>query len=133
MWEHAELLHHVVAPEDVGVRRSGLHRRLAGVEGHILRLILVDAVVAVGHAIHVEADDFTAVGDDIGLITDDGGRGADADVFPVADFAGAEFGNDELPEEFAGFFVENHQVAAVADLFGIAGGFIVGADEDLAA
>src|SRR5208282_2867371 len=49
------------------------------------------------------------------------------------DFAGGKFGNDQLPEEFAGFFVETHQDAAVALMLRVARIFVVGANENFSA
>ena len=91
------------------------------------------AGVAVGKAFDVEADHVTAVGDDVATVALDEDGGANADVFPVGDFAGAELGDDELPEEFAGLFVEAHEHAAVTDLLGVAWRLVVGADKDAAA
>ena len=90
------------------------------------------ALIAVGLAFDVEADDLAAIGNDVAAVAFDGRRGADADVFPVADLTGAELGDDELPEEFAGLFVEAHEHATVARLFGIAGALVIGADVDAA-
>ena len=131
MGEYAEFLAHIINPEDIRMfiaEDDGFH----GIGGHVFRLVLEYSVVAVGHAIHVEADDFTAVGDDISLIAGDGGRGAEADEFPVADLAGTELRDDQLPEEIAGFLIEAQQVPTVAGLAGIARRFVIRADEDLA-
>src|SRR5207253_556244 len=56
-----------------------------------------------------------------------------AKTLPVVHFARGEFGDDQLPEEHAGLFVEAKQDAAVALVLWIARVLIVRADEDLAA
>ena len=92
--------------------------RFAAVEqdifDHVFGFVLERAVVAVGHAVDIEAKHFATAGDEINAIAFDGRRGKQAEIFPIIDFAGGEFGDDELPEEFAGLFVEAHEDAAVA-------------------
>lgn len=119
MRENAELGANIADPEDVGAFGSDFGG-LAIVQGEF-SFVHERTLIAVGLTLDVEADDFAAIGDDVAAVTFDGWRGADADVFPVADFTGAELGDDELPEEFAGLFVEAHEHATVARLFGIAG------------
>ena len=128
--EDVELFAHVVAPDHVGVFVINLDRWLAfaGVVGPFV----VQALVAVGHAVEVEANDLAEVGHDVDAVANDGGRRAHPQEFPVADLACAEFVQAELPDEIAGLFVEAVEDGSVAGVFFIAGRLVVGADEDLA-
>ena len=129
--ENPEVVADVGDPEDVGALVG--HGDGFAVDGGELRLVHIGPLVAVGLALDVKADDLAAIGNDVAAVALDGDGGAEADIFPVADLAGADLRDDELPEERAGLFVETHEDAAVADLGGIAGGFVVGTDEDAAA
>ncbi len=127
---------HVKDPQDVGILRPDLgnHRRFAGRDvlvGEKHCFILEGAIVAVRHAVNVEADHFATIGDDPEAVFLDGGRGANPDVFPVAHLAGPELGHRELPEEAPGFLVEAHENALVTDDILVPRRLVVGADEDL--
>ena len=133
--EDAELFVHVIHPEDVGVGFAG------GDGGGVFAVFVerghegvffLHALIAVAEALHVKADDLAAIAGDVSFVADDGGAGADAEVFPVVHFAGAHLRGDELPLKFAGVFVEDHHDAAVAGVLFIAGRFVVRADIDLA-
>src|SRR5207249_2228590 len=65
--EDAQFVHHVIDPDDIGVLRPCLGLGFAGADD-VLRFVHVGAVVAVGHAFGVQADDFTAAGDQIDAI-----------------------------------------------------------------
>src|SRR5436190_10474050 len=132
MREDSEFVHHVILPNNVCVFGAGLNFGFAGTDV-ILAFVFERPVVAIGKSVHIEANDFAAAGDAINAIAFNGGRREQTEIFPVVDFAGGEFGNDQLPDEFAGFFVKNHQDAAVAGMFGIARSIVVGADENFAA
>ena len=141
--EHAHLIHHVIDPDDVAVLCAGFDGRgfafggFAAIQQHIFddvfRLVLERAVVAVGHAVHVETHHFTPAGDDINAVAFDGGGREDAEAFPIVDLAGGELGHNLLPEERAGLFIEAHENAAVALVPFVARRFVVGADENFAA
>ena len=60
--EDAQFLAHVVDPEDIGIGGADLDRWLLGA-GHVLSFLL-HSLVAIGVAFDIEAEDFTAVGDD---------------------------------------------------------------------
>ena len=107
MREDAQFIHHVVPPDDVGVVRADFGHGIAGA-GDILRFVHERAVVAVGHALGVQADDFATAGHEINAVAFDARRGEQAEIFPVIDFAGGELGHDQLPEKFAGLFIETH-------------------------
>jgi hypothetical protein len=133
--EDAEFFVHVVNPEDVRIGVAGGDR--GGVfavfveRGHE-GVFFLHALVAIAEAFHIHADDLAAVAGDVGFVADDGGAGADAEVFPVVDLAGAHLRGDELPFELAGVFIEDHDDAAVAGVLVVTGGFVVRADIDLA-
>ena len=75
-----------------------------------------------------EAEDFAAIVDQIDAVALDGNGRGDAALGPVVvDVLGA-LGDDELPEEGAGLFVEAHQDAAVALLRRVARVTVVRAD-----
>ena len=112
--------------------RTDFRLRFSGAND-VLGFIHEWAVIAVGQAFGVQADDFAPAGDEINAIAFDAGRGEQAKTFPVVHFARGEFGDDQLPEEHAGLFVEAKQDAAVALMLWIARVLIVRADEDLAA
>ncbi len=109
----AQFVHHVVPPDDVGVVRADFGGGIARA-GDVLGLVHEGALVAVGHALGVQAHDLATAGDEINAVALDARRGEQAQVFPIVDLAGGQFGNDQLPEERAGFFIETHQDAAVA-------------------
>lgn len=129
--EDAQLGADVGDPENVGV----LFRRRERLVPHRgeLRLVHERPLVAVGEPLDVEADQLAAVGNDVTAVAVDRGRRAEADEFPVADLAGADLRDDELPEEIARLLVEDHEHAAITGLGGVARGFVVGADVDAAA
>ena len=106
--------------------------RFAGADD-ILRFIFELAVVAIGQSIHVQAHHFATAGHEINAIAFNSRRGEQAEIFPVVDFAGSEFRHDQLPEKFAGLFVEAHEDAAVALMLRVARILVVRADENLAA
>jgi hypothetical protein len=126
--EDAEFLAHVVDPDDVGVLLGDFHNFVF--HGHVFRFVFKGAIVSVGHTFGVEADDFATVGDEPHAVSFDRRGGAKSDVFPITHLTGAEFGDDELPEEGTIFFIESHHDAAVAFLLFIAGRFVVSADVD---
>ena len=126
--EHAALVDHVEHPQDVRVRVGHLHG-LRGRPGHVLALVLV-ALVPVGHAVHVEAHDLAAVGDDVDLVPVHRRRAADAQVLPVRHLAGAELRHVELPDEVARLLVETVDRRAVPLEARVARGVVVRADED---
>ena len=85
-----------------------------------------------GHRRRLEAQDLAAVVDEIDAVALDRDGGGDAAVGPVEVDVLVALGEDELPEEAAGLFVEAHQHAAVALLGGIARVAVVGADVNAA-
>ena len=130
--EDAQFIHHVIDPDDVRVVRTDFRLRFSGAND-VLGFIHEWAVIAVGQAFGVQADDFAPAGDEINAIAFDAGRRQQAQAFPIVDFARGELGNDELPEELAGLFVKAKQDAAVALMLRVAGIFVVRADEDFSA
>ena len=136
--KNAQFIHHVVAPDDVGVLLAGRDERslLAVGTEHVLHdvfgLVLVRAVVAVRHAFDVEAEDFAARGDDVEAVAFDDRRGEQAEAFPVVDLAGLELGDDKLPVERAGLLIEAEEDGAVAEMLLVAWHVVVGADVDAA-
>ncbi len=125
----AELVAQVEAPDDVAV---GFHQRNRRVflADLILGFVGERAVIAVGLAIHVDTKDFAAVGDQVGALAIDGGRGAQAGGVVVGDFAGFELGDGELPDFGAGFFVEAEEDGVVILEAVVARRIVVGADEN---
>src|SRR5688572_18589373 len=77
--EHAEFLVHVVYPENIAVRGAGFDRygfAIRSWSSHELGfLFLGHSLVAVGHAVHVESDDLTAVARNVANFPNNGGRG----------------------------------------------------------
>src|SRR5439155_19411811 len=126
-----QFVHHVIDPDDVGVFGADFRFRFAGTD-HVLRFVQVRSIVAIGHALGVEADHFAAAGHQVNAVALHAGRRKQAQTLPVVHLAGGELGNDELPEKSAGFFVETKQNAAVALMLRVARIFIVGADENFA-
>src|SRR5688500_18878397 len=96
MWEHAEFIHHVVTPEDIGIFRGNFDRRLAW-PGHILAFVHEWPLIAIALAIQVEADHFTPAGDDIDPVALDRGGAENAEILPVIDLAARKFGHGQLP------------------------------------
>ena len=121
----------VARPEDVGVGRPRLDRRIAA-RGHVLRLVGVRAAVAVGHAPHVEAQHLAAVAEHVGAVPLDRRLRRDADLRPVevgVVLVLRELGDDQLPEQVTVPLVEAHQDAAVALVLGVARPLVVRADQ----
>ena len=72
MREHTEFSAHVVRPDDIGVELANFHGRSTR-RRHSLALIL-QAVVAICHAIHIETDNLSTVGDDVSKVAVDRSR-----------------------------------------------------------
>ena len=126
--EDAQLLAHVVLPENVGVVRPEGRGGLA-----LLRQVLrfaVEALVAVALALHVEAHHLAPVRDDVDAVADHGGRGTQPEKLPVADLPRSELRDRELPVQLSGFLVEAHQNRTVAFDSFIAGRLVVRAEKD---
>ncbi len=137
----------VVSPEDIGVGRAELDRRprpqladraiLADLQfvlqrhGQILGLVHERALIAVVQTIRVEAQNFAMAGHRVNALAIDGRRRADSQLMIVG--LALHFGNDQLPEELAGRFVEAHQDVLVAGVFRIARRVVVRADEHFTA
>ncbi len=83
--------------------------------------------------VKIEAEDFTAVGDDIDAVALNGGGRTHAVVWPVPEPACRDLVADQLPAESPIALVETHQHAAVADFLRVARRVVVGADEDASA
>lgn len=81
----------------------------------------------------VEAHDFAAVVDEIDEAAGNSDGRGDAAFGPVEVGVFFALGDDELPEECAGLFVEAHEDAAVALFARVARVAVVGADVDAAA
>ena len=112
--KHGQLVEHVELPDDVAVALLGFHRFLIRLD-RVVGLVGERPLVAVGHAVGVHAQHVAAVGHDVHAVAVDGWRGTDAQVHLVEVFASLafiEFGHDQLPEPFAGGFVETQQQSA---------------------
>ena len=97
--EHAEFVHHVVAPDDVGVLRADF--RLAACPGPTTDTC---ASSLKGRrcrwpCLHVEAHHFATAGHDVDAIAFDGRRGKQAEIFPIVHFAGRELRHDQAARE----------------------------------
>ena len=141
--KHAQLItHHVVLPNDIGVPGTDLgggrrpRGRFARVEqdvgDDVFSFVLERTVVPVGHAVHIEAHDFTTAGHNVNAVPFDGGRRKQSQILPVVHLARPQFWNDQLPEQLAGLLVQTHENASISRMFGIARRIVVGADKDLA-
>src|SRR5437870_5460406 len=86
------------------------------------------SLIAIGHPLSVETQHFAAIADDIHAVSLDGRGGGNTAVGPVEVNVLLALGHNELPEEFAGLFVEAHQDAAVSLMFCIARLAVIGAD-----
>src|ERR1051325_10360003 len=122
-----EFIHHVVFPDDVGVDVRQFFLRLAW-SSDVLRLVLEVAVVAVLQAFGIEANDFAAARHEINAISLPAGRRKQSEIFPIIDFAGREFRDDQLPEQLAGFLIQAQEDRAVTLVPFVAGRFVVRAD-----
>ena len=122
---------HVGLPDDVGIGAGCLDRRFV-VRSLMSGFVFERAVIAVGEAGDIEAKDFGTITDDVDAIAFDGGGGGDSAVGPVEIAILIEFGDDELPVQFAGLFVEAHEDAAIALMTRVARFAVVRADEDAA-
>ena len=124
MWEDAQFVDHVVAPDGIGVLWAGFDRRCAPLGrlalvqydllNHVFGLVLVRAVVAISHPFCIEAKHFAAAGYDIHPVTLARRRGEQAEAFPIVHLARCELRHHELPKQLAGLLVEAHQDAPVA-------------------
>jgi hypothetical protein len=88
VWEDAEFLAHVEAPEDVtigGQDFGGGRGRLprSGGRSEILGFVLKVAVVAVRLTVHVKSDDFASVRDGVGDARFNEWRGTLTKILPV--------------------------------------------------
>ena len=116
-------------PQDIRVGRPdgnelrALWRLVAGFIGE-------RPVVAVSHAVDVEAEDLCAVVEEIDTLGLDDCRRRDSNPWPIQIGIAADFWNDELPQELAGIFIETEENAAVAGVPRVARRIIVCADED---
>ena len=91
-------------------------------------LVAVRPIVAVGHAVDVEAHGLTAVRDGVDPLALDGGRRADAGPGPVEVGIAFELGHHELPEQAPVLLVQAQEHAAVALVARVAGAVVVRAD-----
>src|SRR2546425_10733234 len=128
MWEDAQFVHHVVFPNDIRVLGTDLRFRFSG-SNHILRFVHERAVVAIGLAVYVQADNFATARYKINPIAFNRWRGKQSEVFPVVDFARWQLGHNELPQKFAGLLVKDHQNASVALMLRVAWRVVVRSDE----
>ena len=118
-------------PEDVGIRRTGLERRLVG-RRHVPAFVPIRTVVAVGHAVQIQADHFISIGQRVHPVAFDGGRRADPGLGPVEVDVLRQLGHHQLPGEAAVGFVQAHQHAAVAFVFRVPRLAVVRPDQHLA-
>ena len=119
---HPELVHHVVAPDDVGV---GLLRGF---------LVLHKAVVGpVPEPVHVHRHQLPAIRHVVDDAVFDERGGADALIRPVVRAPGGELVVDGLPHELAVGFAKRHQDPLVPLDVRIARPLVIGADKHHAA
>ena len=116
--EGAEFLHHVEPPDDVPVGRG------------LPRLVGHRSIVAVGHAMDIEGQQFAPVRHVVEAVPLHQRRRADSLVRPVVHPAGDELVGDHLPEELSGHGVEGEEDSLVAHDLLVVEGFVVGTDED---
>ena len=126
--KHAQLIHHVIAPNNIRVFGADFGWRFAGAD-HVFRFVFKGAIIPIGHPINVQAHDFAAAGHDVDAVALNGRRRQQPKVLPVIHLAGFQFRDHQLPQEFTGLLIEHHQDAAVALMLRIAWRFVVRADE----
>ena len=68
--EHAEIIHHVIFPNNVRICRGDFHFRFTGPR-HVLAFVFEISVVAVLQAFRVEAQDFATAGHEIQTVAFD--------------------------------------------------------------
>ena len=83
VWKYAELIHHVVAPDNIAVFRSGLDGRRGTFRGfaavceyvfnEIFAFLFEGAFVSIGHAIDIQAQDFATAAHNINPVSLHGG------------------------------------------------------------
>ena len=87
-------------------------------------------MVAIGLAAEVQALNDAAIVDEVDAVAFDGDRRGHAGLGPVVVNILFALGDSQLPFESSGGFGETEQDAAIAGTAGVAGEFVVGADED---
>jgi len=118
-------------PDDVRIERAGFDGWLPG-NGLMSSLVPKRAVVAIRHSVHIKAEDFAAIADDIDAIALDGGRRRNAAVWPIEKRVFCALRYDELPQEMTVVLIETHQDAAIALVPRVARFVVVCADKDAA-
>ena len=118
MRENTEFTSHVISPDNVRTLVRKLCRlnliQLLEATVLILGLILEWTVIAITHAVDIEADHLTTVRDNVAILTVDDEGGTNAEELPVGDLARVKLGNGELPKQLTGLFVKTHHDALVA-------------------
>ena len=129
---HVEFRDHVIAPQDIGIIRGRLNRRLAG-RHTVAGFVHERPVVTVCHAGGIETQHLATAADHIDAVALDRRRRADAAAGPIPIDAGGDFRHNQLPEELAGALVKTHQHAAITGVTRIARPSVVGTDVDASA
>ena len=133
MGPDAGLSGEVEGPEDVGVRHGrgdGDWQGVGAAKVEVGGFVLKWALVAVGLSADVQALDDAAIVDEVDAVAFDGDGRGHAGLGPVVVDILFALGDGQLPFESSGGFGEAEQDAAIAGTAGVAGEFIVGADED---
>ncbi len=82
MRENAQFIHHVIAPDDIGIFRSRFDRwrgalsRFAAIKQNVLPnifgFVFERPVIAIGHAVDIEANDLATAGDQVNPVAVNG-------------------------------------------------------------
>src|SRR6185369_9790241 len=93
----------VKEPDDIGVERPWCHGRRDGsvcvTRHHVRALVLVWAIVPIGHSMRVQAHDLAPAADNIDSIALHRGRRGHATVWPIVKPVLLAFWHDELPKQ----------------------------------
>ena len=106
----AEVIHEVILPEDIAIRRGERGRRIL-ISRDVLGLVHEGSAIAVCLTFDINADDLRRVRHHIGTIPDDAGRRTDTEILlPVVGVLGqALFGpgrDGQLPEDVTILFIQ---------------------------